>query len=105
MFASCACTADAARAATRNPPAIEKILCVNIGNVPRFVNRPALDRIEVIDRPERPVRSADRNELLQSRLHVTGFVGATALQDRGLAVPHPGEAEANRADGLGRGFE
>src|SRR6185437_5920830 len=78
--------------------ACKMLLCVNIGYIPRFINGPALDGVEVIDRSERTVRSSNGDQLLQGWLHVTGFIGATALQDRRLAVPDPRKAETNRAN-------
>src|SRR6516165_9519221 len=80
-------------------------LGVHIGDVSHLVNGPTLDRIEVIDRSEGTVRSADSDQLPEYRLDVTGLVGAATLQNGGLAVPHPRIAEANRADRLGRDVE
>src|SRR4029077_19073368 len=80
-------------------------LGVNIGDAPSFVDRPTLDRIEVIDRAERPVRSADGDQLLERRLNVAGLVGAAALQDGGLAIPHPRIGEADGADRLRHDIE
>src|SRR5581483_6336831 len=74
------------------------MLSVDIGDVPRWIDSPTLDRIEVVDRSERTVRSADRDQLLEGRLDVAGLVRAPALQDRGLAIPHPGITETDRAD-------
>src|SRR5450759_3675596 len=74
------------------------LLGVNIGYIPGFVDGPALDGVEVVDRSERTVRSTNGDQLLQGWLHVTRFVGAAALQDGRLAVPDPWEAEAHRAN-------
>src|SRR5437764_13742485 len=71
---------------------------MDIGHTPVARNRPALDRIEVIDRAERPGEAADVDELLQARLQIAGLVGRAALQNGGLAVPEPREAEPRGAD-------
>src|SRR6185312_6329637 len=86
--------------ARTEPAAIENVLCVNIGYIPPFIDGPALNCVEVIDRSERTVRSANCDELLQGRLYVARFVGAAALQNCRLAVPHPGITEAHGADRL-----
>src|SRR5690348_11821333 len=78
---------------------------VNIGHTPVGCNAPALDRVEVIDRAEGPVVPADRDQLLECRLDISGLVGASALQHGGLTVPHPGEAEAHRAHRFGYGLD
>ena len=41
---------------------------------------PALNAVQVVDRCDRPVGAAHVGQLLYRGLHVTGFVGAAALQ-------------------------
>src|ERR1043165_304178 len=86
------------KAARSRPPSI--FSSVNIRHISGFVDGPALNGVEVIDRSERTVRSANGDQLLQGRLHVAGFVRRSALQDGRLAVPNPGEAEADGAHRL-----
>src|SRR6185369_4114654 len=96
---------DDSWAAISRPAAVDIASRMSIGDIPRLVDGPALDGVEVIDRSERTVRPADGDQLLEGWLHIAGLVGAATLQHRGLAVPDPREAEAHRADVLRRGAE
>src|SRR5262249_34695215 len=82
-----------------------KILGVDIGDTPIGCNAPALDGIEVVDRTERAVGAADRDELFQRWLNIAGLISATALQHCRLTVPRPRQAEPHGTDRLGHGFD
>src|SRR6478736_1920450 len=71
-------------------------LCVNIGHTPVLCDAPALDGVQVIDRAEWTVGATDCDQLRERWLDIAGFISAPALQDRGLAVPNPRKAEADR---------
>src|SRR5258706_5874824 len=66
---------------------------LDIGDLSVARDLPALDRVEVIDRSERAVQSADGDELSQCGLDVAGIVDAAPLQDRQLAVQLPWQAK------------
>src|SRR5205085_10510010 len=71
---------------------------MDIGHLPVARDVPGLNRVEVIDRAERTVEAAQRDELPEGGLHVTGLVDAPALKHRVLAIPGPGKPEARVAD-------
>src|SRR5262245_9710085 len=89
--------AASARARQAAPQQISRM---DIADTPVGGDGPALDGVEVVDRAERAIRSADGDQLRQRRLHITCLVSAAALQDGGPAVPHPREAEPDGGNRL-----
>src|SRR5438093_6581477 len=93
-----AAAAPAASQSARHAAAIIP-LGVHMLDLPRAVNRPAGDGVEVLVRKRHGWR--DRlhlptfgHKLGAGRLHVAGLVPGAALQDGGTAVPAPGHAKA-----------
>src|SRR5438105_14411961 len=58
---------------------------LHIRHFPALGHLPRLDRVVVVDRP----RTAHGAQLVDLRLHVTGFVDRPRLQDCWGPVPHP----------------
>src|SRR5574343_443025 len=63
-----------------------------------FLHQARLDGVVVIDGE----RASHGAQLLVGRLHIAGFVLCTALDDGGLAVPHPIQIEAGQCLGQHR---
>src|SRR5271166_5618108 len=94
-------SADAAPATRQSasPTAEEILLGVNMLDLPRTVDAPAGDGVEVMvqHRPDRRNRfqlPTLGDEFGSGRLRVARLVPGAALQGRGPAVPTPGHAEA-----------
>src|SRR3984893_6240099 len=94
-------SAEAAPEATQkaSQTAVISPLRINMLDLPRAVDPPAGDGVEVMvqhhrDRWDRLKLAALGDKLGAGRLHVAGLVPGAALQDRGAAVPAPGHAKA-----------
>src|SRR6516164_5388251 len=74
-------------------------LRVNMLDLPRAVDRPAGDGVEVLVRKrhcrrDRLQLSAFGDKFGAGRLHIAGLVPGATLQDCGATIPAPGHAEA-----------
>src|SRR5215813_15275186 len=67
------------RIARHRDAALMQALRVNIGHTPIGGDAPTLNGVQMIDRAERPVRSADGDQLRQCRLNVAGLIDALRL--------------------------
>src|SRR3569832_728692 len=86
----CACAPSAAAAMTA---ASSDSRNLDILHLAVFLHQPGLDAVVVIGR----TRAAHGAQLRPGRLHVAGLVDRAALDDGGLAVPHPVEVEPRDA--------
>src|SRR3974377_1712737 len=99
--ASCAEAAPAKRAKARTDGA--RLLCIDMFDRSRAVDRPAGDAVVVLigesergrDRSGR--LAAQRHKLSTQRLHIAAVVVSAALQDCGLAIPAPRHDKARKS--------
>src|SRR6266436_650069 len=66
--------------------------CVGIGHLAVSRDAPGPDRVVMVS----VIVAANREQLSQRRLDITGFIGGAALNDGRSAVPMPGKPEAGQ---------
>src|SRR5260370_13358202 len=65
---------------------------IGIGHLAVSSDAPGPDRVVMVS----VIVAANREQLGQRRLDITGFIGCAALNDGWLAVPMPGKPEAGQ---------
>src|SRR6201981_5535 len=81
------------KATSAAPIAVAKTLGIRgIAYLAIGFNAPGPDRVVVVE----VVFAAHGKQFRQSRLHVSGLIHRSALNDRGFAIPVPGQAEARQ---------